>query len=263
MWIILPGLACPPQDYAELQRELGAWVMDAWVVGLDATIDELREYAFREIAEQFGQDAAKEPVRILGHSMGGLLAIEWAAMYPEEVAEIILADPTTPRDARVTRWDAGERVWGFLGTECGARVPGALLAPVLPFMRWLMTHTETKGKDALTKEERKRYFHSVHAGQTLIRQNCACEMVQRRAFNLLGREEGAAKGWLGETPVTLLVADEPANASDIDLQEPSAFVREQMQLARRLGVEPHFHPSVGHLFPIYKPQLVLQYVQNR
>ena len=256
MWIILPGLGCPPQDYAVLQQRLGAWVMDAWTVGLDASVDEVRTYAFLEIAELFDEAASREPVRILGHSMGGLLALEWAARYPEEVAEIVLADPTPPKDARVLAWMhlpsrmelVGEKLWGWLGTDAGAKIPGKILTPALPFLRKVMTSQGEHQPERLSRAERKRYFGSVDAGQSLIRQNCACERTQRRAFYALGGEAGADAGWLREIPITLLVASD---------DDPSTmFVREQLQLAQRLRVTPHFFPEATHLFPIATPEIV-------
>ena len=117
-----------------------------------------------------------------------------------------------------------------------------------------MTSQGEHQPERLSRAELRRYFGSVHAGQSLIRQNCACERTQRRAFYALGGEAGADEGWLREMPITLLVASD---------DDPSTvFVREQLQLAKRLGVTPHFFPEATHLFPIATPEIIEPFVQR-
>ncbi|WP_288812766.1 alpha/beta fold hydrolase [uncultured Corynebacterium sp.] len=259
-WIILPGLGCPPQDYFELQQSLDAWVMDAWKVGLDAPIAEVRAYARRE--------GVQLPVKILGHSMGGLLALEWAARYPGEVTEILLADATTPEHAHLTStWPLPkplakrvEKLWARLGTDYGVRLPSWVLVPFLPLLRHAMNRWGTQHPEPLSKQERAQYFGSRAAAQSLIRQNCACEKVQRRVFAALGGADsgGSDTQWLRgphRPKITQLVAAEEQSADTA-----STLVREQLQLAQRLGARPVFLPQHNHLFPISAPGSVTRHL---
>lgn len=310
MWIILPGLACAPQDYEALRRHLNAVVLDAWEVGLDAPIESVRAAVLRHIqgtqqhvcaAESGGQrnssqlspaissadatspglptaavanvsahkpsipaaasmragvSAARfssgqrpstadksyaqqetpsqspEPLQIFGHSMGGLLAIEWALHYPQEVTRIVLADPTVPDNA--TPWPFPQ--WLI-------RASAYALAPALPMWRKAMNLWGTRSPEPLTPQQLRHYYAGVPATQTLLRQSIACETMQQRVERRLNAQLSAYPGQRPiHAPITHLVAADEASRS--------AFVRQQRVAAARLGSQLHFLPGHGHLFPI-------------
>ena len=88
-WLILPGWGLPPKDYEKLADLLGpdTRTLDSWKVPLTADTDDIR-------AELGASDSQK--VDLLGHSLGGLAAIEWALRRPGQVRQLVLIDPTAP-----------------------------------------------------------------------------------------------------------------------------------------------------------------------
>lgn len=89
MWIVLPGWACPTDNYEELVSGLDAKILNSWEKPLSSSIADLREHL------QPG-----EKINIFGHSVGGLVAMEWAWLYPQEVDRLVLADPSEPVHVR-------------------------------------------------------------------------------------------------------------------------------------------------------------------
>ncbi|MEK8226020.1 alpha/beta fold hydrolase [Oerskovia sp. M15] len=71
-------------------------VLDSWETAVTAPVEAIRA--------QLGLTAEQRPgsVGLVGHSVGGLAAIEWALTHPDELGAVVLLDPTTPscRDAR-------------------------------------------------------------------------------------------------------------------------------------------------------------------
>ena len=96
-WFILPGWGLPPKDYEKLAGLLGpdTRTLDSWKVPLTADTDDIR-------AELGALDSPK--VDLLGHSLGGLAAIEWAVRRPELVRQLVGFDPPAP-DAVPSRVD--------------------------------------------------------------------------------------------------------------------------------------------------------------
>jgi len=89
MWLILPGWGLAPDDYASLAKGLGsdANVVDSWRTPTTGDISAVRA--------ALGADDSE--IDLIGHSIGGLAAVEWALRYPEQIGRLVLLDPTTPR----------------------------------------------------------------------------------------------------------------------------------------------------------------------
>lgn len=88
MRVVLPGLTLPVDDYAALVALLDGptVVFDTLASPVTATTDELRAQL----------DLPEGPLELVGHSVGALAALEWAAAYPESVSRVVLLDPTDP-----------------------------------------------------------------------------------------------------------------------------------------------------------------------
>lgn len=96
MWVILPGWACPPTDYEELIADEPYVVLDQWETPLTEPLDIIRREVARLIAEEHDAPEMPTKVKLFGHSFGGLIAVEWAWKHPEEVEQLVLADPSEP-----------------------------------------------------------------------------------------------------------------------------------------------------------------------
>ena len=86
--VLLPGMPLPVDDYLGLVASLpgDTVVLDTLVVPVTGTTAELRA----------GVDLPEEPYELVGHSIGALAALEWAAHHPLEVSRIVLLDPSDP-----------------------------------------------------------------------------------------------------------------------------------------------------------------------
>ena len=91
--VLLPGITLPPDDYAALVAALPGEtvVLDTLASPVTGTTAELRA----------GLALPAAPYELVGHSVGALAALEWAAEYPHEVSRIVLLDPSDPYGAPV------------------------------------------------------------------------------------------------------------------------------------------------------------------
>lgn len=81
MQILIPGLALAPELYYSSYPQ--AHLVDPWVTSWTNATD------YFPVSDD-------EPCTLIGHSLGGLVALEWALLHPHRVAKLILLDPTFP-----------------------------------------------------------------------------------------------------------------------------------------------------------------------
>lgn len=112
MRVLLPGLTLPVDDYARLVALLPGptVVFDTLASPITATTDEIRATL----------DLPDGRHELIGHSVGALAALEWAARYPESVSRVVLLDPTDPYGEQVPAWMGGR------AGRCIVAVVGAL-----------------------------------------------------------------------------------------------------------------------------------------
>lgn len=91
--VLLPGITLPTDDYAALVAALPGEtvVLDTLVTPVTGTTAELRAGLALPVA----------PYELVGHSVGALAALEWAAAHPGEVSRLVLLDPSDPFGAPV------------------------------------------------------------------------------------------------------------------------------------------------------------------
>lgn len=144
-------------------------------------------------------------ITLLGHSQGGLYAVQYAIMHPEKVHGIVLLDPATPFDdefkAKLTEQEykssgvdktAGYRL-GLWLTSLGL---GALLKPLLKKSPPFYCH-------AFTPEAEKYLLHN------LIKKNTYKTALEEYRYTHLGEytagvRNAAETGGLGSIPVRLV-----------------------------------------------------------
>jgi pimeloyl-ACP methyl ester carboxylesterase len=110
-WIVLPGLAETPEEFdrvLELLPGRDLRVVDPWQTPITAPVDELR-----------AATKAGIPVRLAGHSIGGLAVLRWALAHPGEVEQVLLIDTSLTSE---TGWR-----WLYPGTPADRAIRSFLI----------------------------------------------------------------------------------------------------------------------------------------
>jgi len=98
--LFLHGLARTGADWASLAQAIGhPWRRLAVDLRGHGSSDRAEEYCVRHYAHDLEQVLpllSAQPVMVMGHSLGALVAMALAARCPDRVAGIILEDPPTP-----------------------------------------------------------------------------------------------------------------------------------------------------------------------
>jgi lipase len=237
-WVVLPGLALTPEDFAPLARALGAAggtddvrVLDAWRVPVTGPVDAVRA--------GLGVDGS-EPVDLVGHSVGGLTALEWALLHPDEVRRLVLLDPTSPWEAHLPALHTG-RAPARAGTAA-ASVLAAGLAVTGPELRRVGVRVVARRPDRLSHQVSRARYGSRDAWTALAHQWFASWEQAPRVRALL--DGGRA---LPPTAEPLLVTG---------LRASARFLRQQRELSDRLAVPRVGLADEGHLFPLTRPDVV-------
>lgn len=237
-WVVLPGLALTPEDFAPLAGELrdaagteDVRVLDAWRTPVTGPVDTVRA-ALRV-------DGA-EPVDLVGHSVGGLAALEWALLHPDEVRRVVLLDPTSPWEAHLPALHPG-RPTALVG-DALAGVIGSVLATAGPTLRRGAVRVVARRPDPLPRDAARARYGRPSTWRMLAREWFASWEQAPRVRALL--DGGRA---LPPTAEPLLVTG---------LRASARFLRQQRELSDRLAVPRVGLAGEGHLFPLTRPDVV-------
>lgn len=215
-WLILPGLACPASSF------------DAVVAALEAhgTAHLIR------IADPWATDAAAllpddgTTWGIVGHSLGGLRAVQVALALPERVDRLVLLDPTPPDEQ-------GPPPWSRSAADRGARV---LLAGAarLGLLRAAGTIVARRWPDEDPERLRAaatwwRWWQDLGAGWDAAR-----------------AVDAALSSAALPVPVVQLIAGRARRSA----------LRRQHRLAGRIGATAVVVPGCGHLVMVDRPDAV-------
>lgn len=238
MWVILPGWACPPTDYEELIADEPYVVLDQWETPLTEPLDIIRREVARLIAEEHDAPEMPTKVKLFGHSFGGLIAVEWAWKHPEEVEQLVLADPSEPEPI-------GDRLPPLRMTKL--MVKGTAVAG--PWLYRVSRKLFGTRQDQWGVRER---FAGRKNAQFLVDEFFAVERKQ----HYLAREPLRINP---EMPIAYLVSAGSAWQRYLSPGQRK-FLSFQRIFAGMLGVEPVMLRGHNHLFPINHPELVRKYV---
>ncbi|MFC8921197.1 alpha/beta fold hydrolase [Cellulosimicrobium sp. NPDC057127] len=240
--VVLPGLALAPEDFTPLARAVApdgdVRVLDAWCTPVTDPVDAVRD--------ALGVDGASGVV-LVGHSSGGLAALEWALLHPEEVVRLVLLDPESPFEPHLPGLHPGTPV-----ARAGTAAAGALgraLAPAGTALRRAAVRLVARRADPLAAEVAAARYGDGRAWPLLADQWFASWPQSRRVRALL--DDGLR---LAPTTDALLVTGTRASAR---------FLRSQRLLADRLGVPYVGLAGEGHLFPLTRPDVVGRLVAAR
>lgn len=238
--VVLPGLALTPEDFGPLVRAVApdgdARVLDAWRTPVTDPVDAVRQ--------ALGVDGASRVV-LVGHSSGGLAALEWALLHPEEVARLVLLDPESPLEPHVPALHPGTPLARAGTVSAGAL--GRALAPAGPALRRLAFALAARRRDRLAAEVAAARYGDDRAWPALADQWFASWAQARRVRSLL--DDGRS---LAPTTDALLVTG---------LRASARFLRAQRELAERLDVPRVGLAGEGHLFPLTRPDVVARLVR--
>ena len=195
-WVVLPGLLLAPSDMEPVARvvreqfpDATVRVLDSWDTAVTAPVAAIRA----ELG--LADDQAPGSVGLVGHSVGGLAAIEWALTHPEELGAVLLLDPTTPflprrpeRPAPVGLTLLAERVVhtsGLLLSRCGAVTRRG---PALRRRAW---YDATHRPDPLPDDEAVRRYGTPEAWRLLTGQYEQSWAQAERVTALFARDAAA------------------------------------------------------------------------
>jgi pimeloyl-ACP methyl ester carboxylesterase len=222
-WLVLPGLACPPGCFDAVAARLRTRgvpveldVRDAWRASfladdLDTVLDG-RSYE-----------------GVVGHSLGGLLALELALRRPDRVGHVVLVDPTPP---------------GEQGPPAAVRAGLRRLAPVVA--RVARVPGVGGGIDALLG---RRWARSGVPSAGRFRDDLVWQRVWREL----------EVGWDRARRVdAALSADRPQPRPDLLLPLPVTrrSRRDHERLTALVGARTRYVPGTGHLLMCDRPDVV-------
>lgn len=229
--VLLPGMPIPVDDYAGLTAALpgDTVVLDTLVVPVTGTTAEL----------QAGLQMPREPYELVGHSIGALAALEWAARHPRAISRLVLLDPSDP--------------WGQPVPAALAGPPGRLLAGIVGLLsrqpriaralgRWgrkSVLHMYGVTNDPLSQHRIDALFGTRPTLTTIVRQIAGVPVLVSRVRALL---DGATAETFGQVEIIVLVA------RDGTVADSTASSR----LAEQLGARVITVPGT-HLFPMTHP----------
>ncbi|HSC67562.1 MAG TPA: alpha/beta hydrolase [Cellvibrio sp.] len=186
------------------------------------SVEAMTEHARAELVDVLG--ARHEPVLVVGISMGGMVALDWAQRFPDEVRGLVLINSS-----------AGDQpVWWRLR-------PRALPAILFAFI----SGVKSREARVLSIVSNNRADYAQHLNQWLhIQQQ---RPVTRATIATMLRAAARFRPQAQCKVDGLLLASE---------QDRMVSVRASDALARQFGWPIHHHPQAGHDLPLDDPHWV-------
>ena len=241
--VLLRGLAREAAHWldfpARLQQHLGA---DCHIHLVDfpgcgryftqpalASVSAMTEHARREI-DALNIDAQSTPLFVMGISMGGMIALDWAQRFPQEVRGLVLINSST----------GAQPFWWRLR-------PGAWLSTVCA----LFASTRAREAGVLALVSNKDDAHALHLRQWLAIQQqrpvsrATIVTMLRAAARFQPQPECSAAG--------LILASK---------RDRMVSVRASEAIAKAFGWPIFTHETAGHDLPIDDSEWVIRQIDN-
>jgi pimeloyl-ACP methyl ester carboxylesterase len=223
----------PPEDFVALRNELPGEVriLDAYAQALTSPTADVRAH----LASQSSSSA----IRLVGHSTGGMAALEWLGSYPEEVDAVVLLDPSDPDGKKSSlvpgtiRHRAVSAVLGWAG-----RWPwlARALARIGRKAFWSMY---TREPDHLGVSDIERVWASSRALRAVWFQVFDRFAQENRVSEFFAAGKLGPESASGQVPIRILVSEHAEPYQD--------------SLAARLGAD-IIQAGGDHVFPVLRPR---------
>lgn len=257
-WVVLPGLLLAPSDMEPVARVLReqfpaatVLVLDSWETAVTAPVASIRA------ALGLSGRHAPASIGLVGHSVGGLAAIEWALTHPDELGAVLLLDPTTPflprspeRPAPVGLTLLAERLihaGGALLSRCRAVTRRG------PSLRRRAWYDGTHRPDPMPDDEAARRYGTPEGWRLMVGQYEQSWAQAERVTRLFAARADALER-LAVRPVQLV---------GWGRRGQGPFLREARELGAHLGARVYGLPGEGHLFPLTRPDVVAQVLRGQ
>jgi pimeloyl-ACP methyl ester carboxylesterase len=194
------------------------------------TIAAMRE-AVRAQLRAAGVDA---PVRVLAVSMGGMVAVDWAASHPDELQGVVLVSSSLRGVSRITQ---------RLRPACWPRLL-ALWLTSASASAWERTIHELTSVDAARRDEVVARWVELRRREPVSRANALRQLMAAARYAAPARP----------TAVPMLVLAGQADR----LVDPACSIT----LAERWGAPLLLHPAAGHDLPLDQPDWLIDVLRR-
>ena len=126
-------------DYFGKEQQLFIWDMPGHGDSARLQADLIEVDSFVERLSQFMQDVVRQPAVLVGHSMGALLAVNYAARYPERCKAVAALNGVYQRDAEA-RAAVADRARRLRVESLNSQLPS-------PLQRWFGSNPSGKLKE--------------------------------------------------------------------------------------------------------------------
>jgi pimeloyl-ACP methyl ester carboxylesterase len=175
-----------------------------------------------------------EPITLIGISMGGMIALRWAEMYPKEVHKVFTINSSASNLSRPNqRFNFGH--WRV--------VLKYLLSRDIENNEWLILTITTNMLSDKKKQELAKYFKQVQLAHPVARKSSVNQLLAARSFEIYSKI-------LVPTHVIYSLGDR--------LVDPDC----SKKLADVIKAQTHIHPEAGHDLPLDAPEWLLSVLAN-
>ncbi|USR78774.1 alpha/beta fold hydrolase [Arcanobacterium pinnipediorum] len=215
MAILFPGLALAPELY-----EIGfpnTHILDPWI------------HPWSDAPAALLERATNTPTTVIGHSLGALVALEWAIHRPELVSHLLLLDPTFPQAHPNTK---PHEAFFRVGSQLAAVFSPVVGLALKPFVSQEVLTKRYRGRD----NARFLFSELYHASR-----------LESRVHHKLASQQLSS-----DIYVTILVGS--GNADE------KQFLGQQQHLATLLNARLVNLWGEKHLFPLAHPEFVQPFI---
>ncbi|TWD79936.1 alpha/beta hydrolase family protein [Kribbella amoyensis] len=235
-WIVLPGLGETPEEFSQLATLLpteDVRVLDPWRTPVTS--------APAELLAATGSPAGR--IGLIGHSIGGLAALRWALLHPDQVERLILVDTSLTTETGLPWFHPGTRgdqVMRWMLTTAGRFGLPTLAGPAA--RRLLVRLLSVADRDLLPKATARARYGTASSWLLFWR-----ELTESW---VLAREVGK----LALTPVVPVVVLVATGGSS--RFTAARWLAAQRRLADALGAELRVLADSAHLVHLDRPDAI-------
>ncbi|RYF19536.1 MAG: alpha/beta hydrolase [Oxalobacteraceae bacterium] len=225
----------------------------------------------KDLHALLGSKAVTKPVILVGHSLGGLFATNYALRYPKEVAGVVLIDPSfSGQEAAIDRaigpiaaqalQEAKRRTLTFLDDCIAEAEAGRLSAPSAQASPCLDNPPD---RDPGVHRERNRVAKSPAYHQTVRSEFETSNMIGSDGMTIDDRQSHRSNGTLGAMPLAVLTRGKMARLpglSDMEAKAAEKMWRTGHYRLAELSTSGKYIvvSNAGHFIQLDQPDAVIE-----